>query len=136
MPQFDTAQVEKWIRRVAAGYGFSIGEIHYIFCSNERILEVNKQYLGHDYYTDHIGFDYTTGHTLNGDIYISLETVATNAELYDKENATTTGKADVAQLREFYRVLIHAILHLTGQSDKTPEDEAEMHRKEDIALRS
>lgn len=131
MPVFDHRRVELWIRKTAAEYGFSVGEVRYIFCSDERILEVNRQFLGHDYYTDHIGFDYSTVHTLNGDIYLSLETIATNAQIYDNDNHDNK---DISSLREFYRVLIHAILHLIGQTDKTPEDEAEMHHKEDQAL--
>lgn len=121
MPELDQLLVERWVRAVAAGYGYSVGTIHYIFCSDERILEVNRQYLGHDYYTDIITFDYTEGSVLSGDIYISLDTVASNAEEYHGE-------------RELQRILIHGILHLTGQGDKTPETRAEMTRKEDLAL--
>ena len=80
MPALDTRRVNRWIRAVAAGYGFGVGNIHYVFCSDERELEVNRQFLGHDYYTDIITFDYSTASTLNGDIFISLDTVRSNAE--------------------------------------------------------
>lgn len=123
MPALDERKVNRWIRAVAADYGFSVGNIHYIFCSDERELEVNRQFLGHDYYTDVITFDYTTGTTLNGDIFISLDTVRSNAE--------TVG---VSFGQELYRILIHGVLHLTGQGDKTPETKAVMTEKEEKAL--
>jgi len=123
MPALDERKVNRWIRAVAADYGFSVGNIHYIFCSDERELEVNRQFLGHDYYTDVITFDYTTGTTLNGDIFISLDTVRSNAE--------TVG---VSFEQELYRILIHGVLHLTGQGDKTPETKAVMTEKEEKAL--
>ena len=81
MPALDERKVNRWIRAVAAHYSFSVGNITYIFCSDERELEVNRQFLGHDYYTDVITFDYTAGKTLNGDIFISLDTVRSNAEM-------------------------------------------------------
>ena len=123
MPALDERKVNRWIRAVAADYGFSVGTIHYIFCSDERELEVNRQFLGHDYYTDIITFDYSTESTLNGDIFISLDTVRSNAE--------TVG---VTFEQELYRILIHGILHLTGQGDKTPETKAQMTEKENRAL--
>ena len=123
MPALDERKVTRWIRAVAADYGFTVGTIHYIFCSDERELEVNREFLGHDYYTDVITFDYTTGTTLNGDIFISLDTVRSNAE--------TVG---VSFEQELYRILIHGVLHLTGQGDKTPETKAVMTEKEEKAL--
>ena len=81
MPALDQRKISRWIRAVAADYGFAIGNIHYIFCSDERELEVNRQFLGHDYYTDIITFDYSTASTLNGDIFISMDTVRSNAEM-------------------------------------------------------
>ena len=123
MPSFDEKKVCKWIRAVAADYGFSVGNIHYIFCSDERELEVNRQFLGHDYYTDIITFDYSTASTLNGDIFISLDTVRSNAE-----------EVGVSFENELMRILIHGVLHLTGQGDKTPETKEEMTRKENLAL--
>jgi len=123
MPVLDERKVGKWIRAVAADYGFSVGQIHYIFCSDERELEVNRQFLGHDYYTDVITFDYTSGQTLNGDIFISLDTVRSNAE--------TVG-ATFEQ--ELLRIIIHGVLHLTGQGDKTPETKVQMTEKEELSL--
>ena len=123
MPVFDRRAVTRWIKAVAADYGFSVGNINYIFCSDERELEVNRQFLGHDYFTDIITFDYSTASTLNGDIFISLDTVHSNAE-----------QLNISFESELYRILIHGILHLTGQGDKTPETKAEMTRKENLAL--
>lgn len=123
MPALDERKVSRWIRSVAADYGFSVGQIHYIFCSDERELEVNREFLGHDYYTDVITFDYTAGKTLNGDIFISLDTVRSNAEM--------VGSQFEDELR---RIIIHGVLHLTGQGDKTPETKAEMTEKEEKAL--
>jgi len=123
MPVLDQRRVNKWIRVVAADYGFTVGNINYIFCSDEKELEVNRQFLGHDYYTDVITFDYTAGQTLNGDIFISLDTVRSNAEM-----------VGVSFEHELHRILIHGVLHLTGQGDKTPETKVEMTAKEENAL--
>lgn len=123
MPALDERKIGKWIRSVAAEYGFSVGNINYIFCSDERELEVNRQFLGHDYYTDVITFDYSTPTTLNGDIFISLDTIRSNAEM-----VSTTFN------HELLRILIHGVLHLTGQGDKTPETKAQMTQKEESAL--
>lgn len=123
MPALDERKIGKWIRSVAAEYGFSVGKINYILCSDERELEVNRQFLGHDYYTDVITFDYSTPTTLNGDIFISLDTVRSNAEM-----VSTTFD------HELLRILIHGVLHLTGQGDKTPETKAQMTQKEESAL--
>jgi rRNA maturation RNase YbeY len=124
MPMLDQRLLGRWIRSVAAEYGFAVGNINYIFCSDERELEVNRQFLGHDYYTDIITFDYSTPSTLNGDIFISLDTVRSNAE-----------QLQLPFLDELHRILIHGVLHLTGQGDKTPETKIEMTRKEDLALK-
>ena len=119
----NSQRVSRWVRSVAAGYGFATGDITYIFCSDERILEVNRQFLGHDYYTDIITFDYSTPSRISGDIYISLDTVASNAE-----------QLGIAFDDELLRILIHGVLHLTGQGDKTPETKAVMTAKENAAL--
>ena len=123
LPALDERRIIRWIKAVAAGYGFAIGDINYIFCSDERELEVNREFLGHDYYTDIITFDYSTASTLNGDIFISLDTVRSNAE-----------QLGIDFDSELHRILIHGILHLTGQGDKTPDTKAEMTRKENLAL--
>ena len=123
MPALDERRVNRWIRAVAADYGFAVGKINYIFCSDERELEVNRQFLGHDYYTDVITFDYTAGTTLNGNIFISLDTVRSNAEM-----------VGVPFEDELRRIIIHGVLHLTGQGDKTPETKTQMTAKEEKAL--
>ena len=123
MPALDERKIGRWIRAVAAEYGFTVGNIHYIFCSDERELEVNREFLGHDYYTDVITFDYSTAGTLNGDIFISLDTVRSNAEMV---GATFD--------QELLRIIIHGVLHLTGQGDKTPETKVQMTEKEEKAL--
>ena len=84
MPSFKKREVTKWIRNVANSYGKKVGEIGYLFCDDEKILEVNREYLQHDYYTDIITFDYDEGNTINGDLVISLDTVRTNAEQFGK----------------------------------------------------
>lgn len=124
MPKLDIPQVERWIRAVAADHGFSVGELNYIFCNDEKILAVNQEFLQHDYFTDIITFDYTTRSRVNGDIFISLDTVQSNAE----QEGTTF-------VHELHRIIIHGLLHLTGQGDKTPETKAEMTAKEDSALK-
>ena len=123
MPALPRRATNAWIRAVAAHYGKKVGEVAYIFCDDAKILEVNRQYLQHDYYTDIITFDYGEGDTLHGDIFVSLDTVRSNAA----EFGTTFDN-------ELHRILIHCILHLCGQADKTPEARAEMTRKENHAL--
>ena len=122
-PDINQRQISRWIKSVAADYGFAIGNINYIFCSDERELAVNREFLGHDYYTDIITFDYSTPSVLNGDIFISLDTVRSNAE-----------QLGIAFENELLRILIHGVLHLTGQGDKTPETKAQMTAKEEKAL--
>ncbi len=123
MPALKKQKINLWIKQTAHNYEKKVGEIAYIFCNNERILEINRQYLQHDYYTDIITFDDSTDSTISGDIFISLETVKSNAEDFcvDFEE-------------ELHRVIIHGILHLCGQDDITPELKAEMTRKENKAL--
>lgn len=123
MPNIKKRETTAWIKAVAAEYGRKVGEIGYMFVNDEKILEVNREYLGHDYYTDIITFDYTENGKINGDIFISVDTVKSNAE-----------KFNVTYDNELMRVIIHGVLHLTGQNDKTPETEKVMHQKEDIAL--
>lgn len=120
----DQTEVTDWIIRVAASHGKRTGDLNYIFCSDARILEVNNQYLQHDYFTDIITFDYSEEKKISGDIYIGIETVASNAELLG-----------VTYESELNRVIIHGVLHLCGFKDKTPETEKIMHQKEDEALK-
>ena len=119
----DERRVSAWIKRTAARYGRHVGRINYLFCTDERILEVNRQFLAHDYYTDIITFDYGEGDTVAGDLFISVDTVRSNAEQYGARFED-----------ELHRVIIHGVLHLCGQDDKAPADRAEMTRKENLAL--
>lgn len=123
MPHLKRRETTAWIRSVAASYGKKVGDVGYLFVDDEKILEVNKQYLGHDYYTDIITFDYTEGDTLNGDIVISVDTVRSNAEQLGK-----------AFDEELHRVVIHGILHLCGINDKGPGEREQMEKAENRAL--
>ena len=123
MPDIKKRETTRWIKAVAASYGKRIGEIGYLFCDDEKILEVNREYLGHDYYTDIITFDYCEGDILNGDLVISLDTVRTNAEQFGK-----------AYNEELHRVIIHGILHLCGLNDKGPGERELMEAAENQAL--
>ena len=124
MPKIKRRETTAWIRAVAASYGKKVGEIGYLFCDDEKILEVNNEYLGHDYYTDIITFDYCEGNTLNGDLVISLDTIRTNAEKYGKDYD-----------EELHRVIIHGILHLCGINDKGPGEREIMEAAENKALK-
>ena len=123
MPALRKRDTSSWIRRVAATYGKRVGEIGYMFVSDERILQVNRDYLQHDYYTDIITFDYTEGDTVRGDLVISLDTVRSNAEKYGKSYD-----------EELHRVIIHGILHLCGLHDKAPGEREQMEAAENKAL--
>ena len=117
MPAIKKSKTTEWIKAVAATYEKRVGEIAYIFCSDEKILEVNRQYLQHDYYTDIITFDYCEG------LFISLDTVRTNAEQFGSDYET-----------ELHRVIIHGILHLCGINDKGPGEREIMEEAENKAL--
>ena len=123
LPEIDRQAVTSWIIQVASGYGKKVGDINYVFVDDGEILRINRQFIHHDYYTDHIGFDYTQGNVLSGDTYISLDTVRTNARLFNK-----------TYQEELYRVIIHSILHLCGIEDKSPEERLVMEKAEDAAL--
>lgn len=122
-PALDWEKVERWIVEVAKRHGRRTGAITYIFCDDARILEVNKEFLNHDYFTDIITFDDTTGRLIRGDIFISLDTVASNAETV----GTTYDD-------ELMRVIIHGILHLCGINDKGPGEREIMEAHENDAL--
>ena len=123
MPDIKKRETTEWIKAVAATYEKRIGEIAYIFCSAEKILEVNRQYLQHDYYTDIITFDYCEGNRLSGDLFISLETVKTNSEQFNTPYE-----------EELHRTIIHGILHLCGINDKGPGEREIMEAAENKAL--
>ena len=123
MPKIKRKDTTAWIKAVAQTYGRKVGEVGYMFVNDEKILEINNEYLGHDYYTDVITFDYDEGDVVNGDIVISLDTVRTNAEMFGK-----------AYEDELYRVIIHGILHLCGLNDKGPGEREIMEKAENQAL--
>ena len=123
MPAIRRRDTSAWVKAVAASYGKKVGEIAYIFVDDEEILRINREYLQHDYYTDIITFDYTEGDTISGDLFISLDTVRTNAEQFDKPYD-----------EELHRVIIHGILHLCGINDKGPGEREIMEKNEDEAL--
>ena len=123
MPKIKRKDTTAWIKAVAQTYGKKVGEVGYMFVNDEKILEINNEYLGHDYYTDVITFDYDEDDVVNGVIVISLDTVRPNAELFDK-----------AYEDELYRVIIHGILHLCGLNDKGPGEREIMEKAENKAL--
>ena len=123
MPRLKRRETSVWIETVAATYDRRIGEIGYMFVDDEKILEINREYLGHDYYTDIITFDYDESDVLNGDIVISVDTVRSNAEQFGKSFDD-----------ELHRVIIHGILHLCGINDKGPGERELMEAAEDRAL--
>lgn len=123
MPAIKKRAINAWVKAVAASYGKTVDEIAYIFVDDEKILEVNRQYLQHDYYTDIITFDYTEDDAISGDLFISLDTVRTNAE-----------QVGATYEQELHRVIIHGILHLCGINDKGPGERAIMEAAENRAL--
>ncbi len=122
-PKIKKRTVTKWIKSIADKYGKQIGDICYLFCTDEKILEVNKQFLNHDFYTDIITFDYSEKNKIAGDIFISLDTVLSNSQKYQ----TTYDE-------ELHRVIIHGILHLCGLKDKSEDEIKEMRKAEEEAL--
>ena len=123
MPKIKRRMITQWIKSVAAQYGKKVGEVGYLFVDDEKILEVNNEYLGHDYYTDIITFDYDEDDIINGDIIISLDTVRTNAL-----------QQQASYEEELHRVIIHGILHLCGINDKGPGEREIMEAAENKAL--
>lgn len=119
----EAPKVQKWLSEVVKRRGKSVGNINYLFCGDEYLLGVNRQYLQHDTYTDIITFDYVAGGLVSGDIMISVERVG--------ENATGFGVPFEQELR---RVIVHGVLHLLGQGDKSEAEAAEMRRQEEEAL--
>lgn len=122
-PQLDKEKLSKWIETVANEYSKEVGDVSFLFCNDNKILEVNKQFLNHNYYTDIITFDYSSGNIISGDIFISIETVNSNSKLYK-----------TSFMEELHRVIIHGILHLLGLNDLSAEDEKLMRIAENQAL--
>ncbi len=119
-------KINRWVRETIHNEGYKVGEITYIFCSSESHIEMNRQYVGHDYYTDIITFDYCDLEgrgVVSGDIFIDHETVADNAQ-----------QLGTNPTEELHRVIIHGILHLCGYKDKSDEEAAQMRQKEDFYL--
>lgn len=123
MPDIDLEKTGRWLGIVAASYGKRVGNINYLFCSDADILDANRKYLGHDYFTDIITFDYSHDDKIAGDIYLSLDTVATNAE-----------ELGEPYRRELMRVIAHGVLHLCGINDKGPGEREIMEQAENAAL--
>ena len=125
MPPIDPQHTKAWIEAVAQGYGKTIGELYYYFCGDDKLLEINKQRLGHDFYTDIVTFPLTDCETiLSSEFCISVDRI--------KENAVTFGRTYESEL---HRVIIHGVLHLIGFDDHTDEDEKTMREKEEEALK-
>ncbi len=123
MPAVDCRLMALWLQEVASSHGRRLGALNYIFCNDDRILEVNREFLRHDYYTDIITFDYSRGLVVSGDMYISLDTVASNAE-----------GLGCGFMQELHRVIVHGVLHLCGIDDKGPGEREIMEANEDRAL--
>lgn len=123
LPRLDYQQLEHWLAQVAASHNRILRTLTYVFCNDEEILTVNRRFLNHDYFTDIITFDTCTGRLLRGDIYISLDTVASNAEGLGQDGR-----------RELLRVIVHGVLHLCGINDKGPGEREIMEAAEDAAL--
>ncbi|MDR1746817.1 MAG: rRNA maturation RNase YbeY [Tannerella sp.] len=122
-PLIKKREIVKWIKNVATSYGKKVGIITYIFCSDAKILEINRQYLQHDYYTDIITFDYSEDDNIAGDLFISIDTVRSNSEKFNTNFEV-----------ELRRVIIHGILHLCGLDDKGEANEQRMREAEEEAL--
>lgn len=125
LPKINQSAVNEWIAQVAQNHGRTVGDLTYIFCDDEKILEVNRQFLQHDYYTDIITFDYSSRKRIAGDMFISLDTIKSNAELFQR-----------VYNEELMRVVIHGVLHLCGINDKGPGEREimEMHENEALAI--
>ena len=123
MPELDFANVDVWLGEVAASHDRTIGNVNYLFCDDKEILRVNREFLHHDYFTDIITFDYSHKKRVGGDIFISLDTVASNAE-----------ELGQPYRRELLRVIAHGVLHLCGIDDKGPGEREIMEAAEEAAL--
>lgn len=124
MPRQDWTKVREWIEEVAAAHGCTVRRLLYVFMDDAGILKANIRALGHDYFTDIITYDYTRGNELSGEIEISLDTVASNAEMLG-----------LPYEQELLRVIIHGVLHLVGINDKGPGEREVMEAAENDALR-
>jgi len=123
LPEFINAQTKDWISVIIRNYTLNIGDINYLFCSDDYILKINNQYLNHNYFTDIITFDYCSDKVISGDLVISLDTVKSNSV-----------KFKTTFFEELHRVIIHGILHLIGFKDSSDDEKAIMRKEEDKAL--
>lgn len=119
----DPKKVENWIIKTIETEKCFTGNVTYIFCSDDYLLDVNRKYLNHDYFTDVITFDYAKNRKISGDIFISIDRITENAKIFN-----------VSRENELLRVMIHGVLHLIGYDDQTDEQEEEIHKKEDFYL--
>lgn len=124
MPQLDFTKVEIWLGEVAANYSKKIRNLNYLFCDDNEILRVNREFLRHDYFTDIITFDYSGRDKVGGDLFISIDTVKSNAE-----------ELNVPFTQELLRVIVHGLLHLCGIDDKAPGEREIMENHENEALK-
>jgi rRNA maturation RNase YbeY len=120
---FPRKRYKDWVSEIINTKGYEIGNIHYIFVDDDYLLDLNKKYLNHDWYTDIITFDYSEGDTLSGDIFTSIDRVTENAKEYK-----------VKREEELLRVMAHGILHLCGLNDESEEEKLEMKKNEDRAI--
>lgn len=118
-----STEIESWLAQTAASESREVGMVNVILVSDEYLLDMNRQYLQHDYFTDIITFDTSEGNIISGDLYISIERVADNASQFD-----------VSTTDELHRVMVHGVLHLCGYGDKTDEEKSTMRSKEDHYL--
>jgi len=123
-PPILKSKTKQYFKNIISEEKFQCGNINVIFCSDNYLLDINKKYLQHDYYTDIITFDYTSKNIISGDIYISIERVQENAKIFK-----------VSYIDELYRIMFHGILHLAGYNDKTTADKKKMTFKEDYYLK-
>lgn len=124
MPALDVERVREWIVAVVSNEGYRVGELHYYFCSDEVLLDINQSRLGHDFYTDIVTFPLVEGTVLSGEFCLSLDRIA--------ENAVTFGRSFESELS---RVMIHGVLHMMGYDDHTDADRQQMRSKEDESLK-
>lgn len=124
LPNIDFEQIKSWLHDVIGNHLKSVGNITYVFCSDNYILSINKQFLNHDYYTDIISFNYSSQRLISGDLFVSLDTVKSNSELFGSDFNI-----------ELSRVIVHGVLHLLGWDDKTDEERIVMREKENYWLR-
>lgn len=123
-PNIKKRETSAWIKKIANSYNKKIGDVGYLFCNDEKILEINRQFLKHDFYTDIISFDYSEDEIISGDIFISLDTVLSNSQMYNTDYQD-----------ELHRVIIHGVLHLCGFDDDSEENIMLMKEAEDASLK-